>query len=60
VITVHDVRHINIWEHTFTKGEITHDLNAAGLSVKALYGNMTGADYCGNGKEICIVAQKSS
>jgi len=58
VITEQDARSINVWEHTFTKGEFSQDLRTAGFSVKALYGNMTGADYCDNGKEICVVAQK--
>jgi len=30
----------------------------AGFSVKALYGNMLGADYCKDGKEMCFIAQK--
>ena len=58
VITEQDVRSINIWHHTFTKDEFTHDLNAVGLSVKAVYGNMTGVDYDDSGKEMCFVAQK--
>jgi len=58
IITEQDVRSINIWHHTFTKDEFTQDLSAAGFSVKALYGNMMGADYCENGKEMCFVAVK--
>jgi SAM-dependent methyltransferase len=58
VITEHDVRSINIWHHTFTKDEFSHDLSVAGFSVKALYGNMMGAVYCDEGKEMCFVAQK--
>ena len=58
IITAQEVRHINIWEHTFTKDELSLNLNAAGLSVRAVYGSMTGADYCGNENEMCVVAQK--
>lgn len=58
VVTEQKVSHINIWEHAFTKDEIMRDLKAAGFNIKALYGNMEGADYCTGGKEICIVAQK--
>jgi len=59
IVTEQDIRSVNVWHHTFTKDEFTQDLGAARLSVKALYGNMTGADYCDNGKEMCFVAQKS-
>jgi hypothetical protein len=58
IVTEQDVKSINVWHHTFTKDEFSQDLNAAGLNVKALYGNMTGADYCDNGRGICFVAQK--
>ena len=58
VITEHDVRSINIWHHTFTEDEFSNDLNMTGFNVKALYGNMMGADYCDTGKEMCFVAQK--
>jgi 2-polyprenyl-3-methyl-5-hydroxy-6-metoxy-1,4-benzoquinol methylase len=58
IITERNVRHINIWEHTFSKDELAQDISTAGLSVKTLYRNMTGADYCDDGKEMCVVAQK--
>jgi len=58
VITEHDMKSINIWHHTFTKDEFANDLSMAGFSVKALYGNMLGADYCKDGKEMCFIAQK--
>ena len=38
--------------------EFSHDLSAAGFSVKAIYGNMMGADYSKDGKEMCFIAQK--
>ena len=60
VITEQDIGHINIWEHTFTKDELSQDLSTAGLSIKALYENMTGADYYDNSKEMCVVAQNHS
>ena len=28
------------------------------VDYKTLYGNMVGADYCENGKEMCFIAQK--
>ena len=58
IVTEEDVRSINVWHHSFTKDEFTQDLCAAGLSVKTVYGNMTGAAYCDNGKEMCFIAQK--
>jgi len=58
IVTERKVRHINVWEHTFTRSELSQDLSTAGLGVKAFYGNMTGADYCHGGKEMCVVAQK--
>ncbi|MCL2364340.1 MAG: class I SAM-dependent methyltransferase [Defluviitaleaceae bacterium] len=58
LITEQNVRSINIWHHAFTKDEFTHDLNAAGLSVKVVCGNMTGADYNDNGEEMCFIAEK--
>jgi len=58
IVTEHDVRCINIWHHTFTKDEFTQDLAVAGFNVKALYGNMLGAEYCESGKENCFIAQK--
>ena len=58
IVTEDDVKSINVWHHTFTKDEFTLDLRAAGFGVKALYGNMLGADYCENEKEMCFIAQK--
>ena len=58
IVTERDVRSLNIWHHTFTKDEFSQDLNVAGLSVKAIYGNMLGADYCDDGEEMCFVAIK--
>ncbi|MCL2378114.1 MAG: class I SAM-dependent methyltransferase [Defluviitaleaceae bacterium] len=56
IVTEDDVKSIHVWHHTFTKDEFTRDLNTAGFSVKALYGNMTGAEYCEDLKEMCFVA----
>jgi len=58
IVTERDSKSINVWHHTFTKEEFSQDLGAAGLRVNALYGNMTGADYCDNGTEMCFIAQK--
>jgi len=58
IVTEDNVKSINVWHHTFTKDEFTLDLRAAGFGVKALYGNMVGADYCENGKEMCFIARK--
>jgi len=58
IITEREVRHINVWGHTFTKEELSHDLSAAGFITKSIYGNMIGVNYCDSGKEICVVAQK--
>ena len=57
IVTEDDIKSINVWHHTFTEDEFTHDLRMAGFNVKALYGNMMGADYCENGKEMCFIAQ---
>ena len=59
IITERSIRHINVWEHTFTKSELSHDLSSAGLSAKDFYGGISGTDYCENGKEICVIAQKN-
>jgi len=58
IMTEQNVRHINIWEHTFTKDELSLDLSLAGFSVKGLYGNISGLAYSNIGKEMCIVAEK--
>jgi len=59
IVTEHNIRYINNFQHTFTKDEIVQDICMAGFSVKrSFYGNMAGSDYCDNRKEICVVAQK--
>ena len=58
IITEQQIKSIHIWEHTFTKDELTHDLSVAGFVSKDFYGNTTGADYCEDGKEICVIAKK--
>ena len=58
IVTEQNVKQINNFEHTFTKDELSQNLETAGFSSKTFYGNMTGADYCNNGKEMCVVAQK--
>ena len=58
IATEQNFWHINNFQHTFTKDEISHDLSVAELSIKSIYGNITGADCCDNGKELCIVAKK--
>lgn len=58
IVTERNVRHINVWEHTFMKDELEQDLKDAGFTVRALYGSIDGAEYSGDGKEMCVVAQK--
>ena len=58
IITERNVRHINVWEHTFTKDELLHDLASTGLAAKGFYGSIAGLDYCDNGNEMCVVAEK--
>jgi len=58
IITEQEIHSVNIWQHTFTKDELTNDLSSAGFGIKNIYGNMAGAEYSANGKEMCIVAQK--
>lgn len=58
IVTAQSVRHINNFQHTFTKEELLHDLNATGFSLKSLHGSMTGIAYSDNGKELCAVVQK--
>ncbi len=58
IVTEQNVRHINNFQHAFTKGEIAWEISSAGLSVKSFYGNMLGAGYRDNEKEFCAVAQK--
>lgn len=58
IATQKNIRSIHNFQHTFTKEEISQDLSAAGFHDKKLYGNIMGADYSSNGKELCVVAQK--
>lgn len=58
IITEQGVKSFNLWEHTFTKDELVHDLSVAGFGVKNFYGNIVGADYTDEGKEVCVIAQK--
>ena len=58
IITERGVKSINCWEHTFTKDEIILDLCKAGFHAKGIYGNIAGATYNEEGKELCIVAEK--
>ena len=58
IMTERDIKHINVWEHTFTKDELSQVLSSAGFSVKNFYGNVAGLHYCDSGKEICIIAKK--
>ncbi|MCL2254122.1 MAG: class I SAM-dependent methyltransferase [Lachnospiraceae bacterium] len=58
IITNHDVRYINIWEHTFTKDELSQNLSTAGFKIDNFYGDMAGCNYCEKNKELCVVARK--
>lgn len=58
IVTEQSVRHINNFQHTFTKDEFLQDLSTAEFNTKTFYGNMTGADYSADGKEMCVVAHK--
>ena len=58
IITEQGAKSINLWEHTFTKDELTHDLGIAGFIVKDFYGDITGIDYTDDRKEMCVIAQK--
>jgi len=60
IITEQEMKSINIWEHTFTKDELVQDLSVAGFSVSGIYGNTTGAEYCKDGKEMCMIAKKGA
>lgn len=58
VITEHDVRCHNIWEHTFTADEVTEDLREAGFRLKGLYGDISGSEYSIAGETMCVIAEK--
>ena len=58
IVTEQSVRHINNFQHTFTKDEFLQDLSTAEFSTKTFYGNMTGAEYSADGKEMCVIAHK--
>ena len=58
VITEQGIKSYNLWEHTFTKDELTQDLSVAGYNVMNFYGNIAGAVYTEEGKEMCVIAQK--
>lgn len=60
IVAEHEMKSFNIWHHAFTKNEFENDLNAAGLAAKSVYGNMMGAEFNENGKEMCFVAMKGS
>ena len=48
----------NVWDHTFTESELTHDLSEAGFSALGLYGDIAGSECAGTGKSLCAVAEK--
>jgi len=58
IMTERDIRHINVWEHTFTKDELSVELSSAGFSIKNFFGNIAGINYCDSSKEICVIAEK--
>ena len=58
IITEQGVKSVNLWQHTFTKDELAHELSVAGFSIKGFYGNIAGATYTDEGKEMCVVAKK--
>ncbi|MCL2593792.1 MAG: methyltransferase domain-containing protein, partial [Defluviitaleaceae bacterium] len=58
IVTEQNIESVNIWHHTFTKDEFSHDLGIAGFKIKDLYGSIIGAEYHDNGKEMCFIAQK--
>lgn len=58
IVTEQNIKCINSFQHTFTKSELSHDLNTAGLFVKSVHENMMGDNYSETGKEMCVIAQK--
>jgi len=60
VMTEHGVNCYNLWDHAFIESELIRDLKNAGFIVKGLYGNIAGRKYDGEGKEMCVVAQKEA
>jgi len=59
IMTERNVKHINVWEHTFTKDELSQDLSSAGFSAIGFYGDIAGGNYCDSSKEICVIAKKA-
>lgn len=57
-ITADSMDCYNIWEHTFTAGEIKRDLYEAGFTKVEFYGDVAGAKYDPEGEIFCVVAQK--
>jgi SAM-dependent methyltransferase len=57
-ITENSVDCYNIWEHTFTVGELERDIFAAGFTKLDFYGDIAGARFDSDGESICVVAQK--
>ena len=58
IITEEEVNCYNIWEHTFTREELTLDFENAGFKNIDFYGDVTGAEYSNQGNIICVVATK--
>ncbi len=58
ILSENNVECINVWEHMFAKSELENDLKKGGFCTCRFFGNIAGADYSENGKEMCIVAQK--
>lgn len=48
----------NIWEHTFTIGELKEDLKEAGFAEFKFYGNVAGEEWSTSSKLLCAMAQK--
>ena len=49
----------NVWEHTFTKDELTHELCMAGFEIAGFYSDVTGTVESNNGKQLCVIAYRS-
>ncbi len=58
IITEEEIESFNLWEHTFTKEELTQTLTAANFTIKSIQGSAAGTPYTEEGIEMCVVAKK--
>ena len=58
ILTQKGVQRYHIWDHFFTREQLTHELGPVGFSGYTLYGDIAGRVYCEDSETICGVFVK--